>query len=41
MLQDRIDGRAAQSVEITDRTVDLPSAGQFKIVKVEPNSNDN
>lgn len=41
MLQDRIDGRAAQSVEITDGSVDLPSAGSFKLVKVEPAKNDN
>ena len=34
-LSDRVDGRPAQAVEITDNTVNLPSAGQFKIVKIE------
>jgi hypothetical protein len=33
---ERVDGRPAQSVEITDNTIGLPTAGQFKIVKVEP-----
>jgi len=36
IIMDRVDGRAAQSVEITDNTIGLPSAGNFKIVKVEP-----
>ena len=35
-LADRVDGRPAQAIELSDNTVDLPSAGQFKLVKVEP-----
>lgn len=35
-LADRVDGRPAQAVEITDNSINLPSAGQFKIVKIEP-----
>lgn len=35
-LAERVDGRPAQSVEITDNTLELPSAGSFKIVRVEP-----
>lgn len=38
-LADRVDGRASQSIEITD-SVELPSAGQFKIVRLEPPSNE-
>ena len=34
-IMERIDGRPAQAVEVTDNTVNLPSAGQFKIVKIE------
>ena len=36
-LSDRVDGRPAQAIEISDNTVNLPNAGQFKIVKIEPN----
>lgn len=35
MIMERIDGRPAQAIEIQDNTIGLPSAGQFKIVKIE------
>ena len=36
LIMNRVDGRPAQAIELSDPTVDLPSASQFKIVKVEP-----
>lgn len=36
-LADRVDGRPAQSIEVSDNTIGLPSSTMFKIVKVEPN----
>ena len=35
LIMNRVDGRPAQAIEINEG-VELPSAGQFKIVKVEP-----
>lgn len=37
LIIDRVDGRAQQSVEVTDVT-DRPEAGTFRIVKIEPNT---
>lgn len=34
LIIERVDGRPAQSIEVTDNT-DRPSAGLFKIVKIE------
>jgi len=34
IIMDRVDGRPAQSIEVTDST-DRPSSGLFKIVKIE------
>ena len=36
VVMDRVDGRPAQAIELTDNQVNLPNASQFKIVKVEP-----
>lgn len=36
VIIERVDGRPAQAIEITDNNLGLPSASQFKIVKVEP-----
>ena len=38
-LAERTDGRPVQAIEVNDVT-ELPSAGQFKIVKVEQNKNE-
>lgn len=35
-LADRVDGRPAQSIEVSDNNTGLPSSTLFKIVKVEP-----
>lgn len=40
LIMNRVDGRPAQAIELSDNGVELPSASQFKIVKVEPNSNE-
>ena len=39
-LSDRVDGRPAQAIEISDNSIGLPNAGQFKIVRVEPISHE-
>lgn len=39
-LMERVDGRPAQAIEIQDNNTGLPSSTMFKIVKVEPNSNE-
>ena len=36
VIIERVDGRPHQAIEITDNNMGLPSASQFKIVKVEP-----
>lgn len=35
-LADRVDGRPAQAIEIQDNSLNLPSAGHFTLVRVEP-----
>ena len=40
-LAERTDGKPHQSIELTDNSAELPSATQFKIVKVEPPTDDN
>ena len=40
LIIERVEGRPAQSIELSDGGAELPSAGQFKIVKVEPTKDD-
>lgn len=35
-LNERLEGRATQQIELSDAVESLPSASMFKIVKVEP-----
>ena len=37
LIIERVEGRPAQAIEISDGGIELPSASQFRIVKVEPN----
>ena len=39
-IAERVDGKPAQAIEITDHSLTLPSVGQYKFVKVEPSKDD-